>query len=97
MKNIVLVIMLMIYGSVSYADQWVSAQAITPVAPTIQYGQYLPYYYYNPQVVIINVPYQYYAPVTTYQNTVVEKQYWCLFKRYEIVRVPQTVYVPVKY
>jgi hypothetical protein len=38
-----------------------------------------------------------YLPVTTYQNVVVERRYHCFFKRYEVVSVPQTLYVPYRY
>jgi hypothetical protein len=59
---------------------------VVPIAP----------YYYVP--VVTMVPYvPQYVPVTSYQNVLVERRYSCFFKRYEVLTVPQTVYVPTRY
>jgi hypothetical protein len=55
-----------------------------------------PYYYVVPMVTMVPVVPQY-LPVTTYQNVLVERRYHCFFKRYEVLTVPQTVYVPNRY
>ena len=79
----------------AYANDWIPAQPFVPVPPVAQY-------YYTTQTVVVPVfpmfqPIVYYAPVTTYQNIIVEKKQWCLLKRYEIVPTYQTVYIPFRY
>jgi hypothetical protein len=75
------------WGPYVYRPPFVVQQAPTvPVAP----------YYYVPVVTMIPLVPQY-VPVTTYQNVVVERRYCCFFKRYEVVSVPQTLYVPNRY
>ena len=72
------------------------AQVYGEIRP-MQYFQPVPVYYYAPQVIVVPVvalPVQY-VPITTYSNVVVEKQHWCLFKKYEVVPVANTVYLPV--
>ena len=45
-----------------------------------------------PVIVPLMVPY---VPVVTYDSILVEQNQWCLFKRYEWVRVPRVHYVPM--
>ena len=45
-----------------------------------------------PVIVPLMVPY---VPVVTYDSILVEQNQWCLFKRYEWVRVPRVQYVPM--
>lgn len=93
MKSLLLVLLMMICA-VSEGGEWVSAGEIRP----IQYFQPAPVYYYSPQIVIVPVapPQQIqYVPVTTYTSVVVERPHWCLLKRYEVVPVANTVYLPV--
>lgn len=45
-----------------------------------------------PVIVPLMVPY---VPVVTYDSILVEQSQWCLFKRYEWVRVPRVQYVPM--
>jgi hypothetical protein len=80
--------------SVSYGSDWMSYVPQQPMAvqqaPAIQY---VPVYY--PIIIAPAAPQL--VPVTTYQNFVVERRCWTLLKRYEVVSVPQTVYVPIRY
>lgn len=82
------------YCGSAYGDEgWVPYVYRPPVvvqpAPIVQNFQLIQYY---------NIPMvPQYAPVTTYQDILIEHKVWCFHKRYEVVRVPQTVYVPVKY
>jgi hypothetical protein len=61
----------------------------------IQQAPVVPYYYV-PMVTMVPVAPQY-VPVTLYQNVLVERRCWTLLKKTEVVSVPQTVYVPVRY
>lgn len=93
MKNFILAILIMLICNQVHANEWIGAREIKP---SMVYNQYGPYYYYSSQTVIVPVvPRLEYVPVTTYQNVVVEKYTCCLIKRYEIVPVINTVYVPV--
>jgi hypothetical protein len=89
------IILIMACGSVCEAQVY---GEIRPIVPYVYYG--VPYYY-TPQTVMVPVappqPVIQYVPVTTYQNVLVEKKEWCLLKKYEIVPLYQTVYIPVKY
>ena len=84
---------------VVYGGEWMPAMEIRPTPSVfINYGEYLPTYYYAPRVIMIPAPVNYYyVPAYTYQNVVIEKHYWHLCKRYEIVPTAQTVYVPFRY
>lgn len=53
-------------------------------------------YYYVPVVTMVPVVPQF-LPVTSYQNILVERRYCCFFKKIEVVSVPQTFLVPIKY
>jgi hypothetical protein len=90
MKKILAGILLIFATSCAYGDEWVPYVYRPPVQQiqVVQNFQMVPYYV--PVVVS-------YVPVTVYQNVLVEHKIWCLHKRYEIVNIPQTVYVPVKY
>lgn len=86
-------------GNVNGDEGWVPYVYRPPVmvqqAPIVQM---VPYYYAVPVPVAVMVPLApQYVPVTSYQNVLVERRYHCFFKRYEMVSVPQTVYVPNRY
>ena len=74
------------------ANEWVpyNAQRIQPVVqlPMIQQYPVIAV----PVIVPLMVPY---VPVVTYDSILVEQSQWCLFKRYEWVRVPRVHYVPM--
>lgn len=91
MKSLLLVLLMMVCA-VSDGGEWMSAGEIRP----IQIVQPAPVYYYAPQVIVVPVPPPpiQYVPVTTYSNVVVERPVWCLLKRYDIVPVANTIYVP---
>lgn len=93
MKNLLLGLLLTLFCSVCCGGEWIAAGEIRP----IQIIQPAPVYYYAPQVIVVPVPPPQiqYVPVTTYSNVVVERPIWCLFKRYDIVPVTNTVYLPV--
>jgi hypothetical protein len=91
-----LVLMLGFGYNMSYANEWV---AVNPAYPPVVYNQvvgYVPQYVYVPQAVVVPVVQQV-VPVVYYQNIVVERHRWCLFKNHDVVRVPQIQYVPVRY
>lgn len=83
-------------GNVSGDEGWVPYVYRPPVvvqqAPTVQM---VPYYYVVPVPVMVPLAPQY-VSVTGYQNVLVERRYHCFFKRYEVVSIPQTVYIPIK-
>lgn len=93
MKKLLVGMLLFVCGGVAMGDEgWgpyvYNPPVISQPVQVVQNIQFVPYYVMvTPQ----------YVPVTTYQNILVEHKVWCFHKRYEIVRVPQTVYVPVKY
>ena len=94
MKNILtLSLFLILWSSVVRADGWVACGEIRPTQPVVQYVNMPPSVF----LIAVPIPQVYYVPVTTYQNIIIEKNYWCLSKRYEVVPVPQTVYVPYRY
>ena len=79
-------------------DEWGPYVYRSPImvqqAPIVQNFQAIQYY--APTVMI--APYvPQYVPLTTYQNFLVERRYCCFFKRYEVLSVPQTLYVPNRY
>lgn len=100
MKKILAGILLFVAGLRGnvYGNEWgpyvyqapMVSQVVTvvPQVPVIQY--------YVPVVAMVPLVPQY-IPVTSYQNVLMERRYHCFFKRYEMVTVPQTVYVPIKY
>lgn len=98
MKKILAGMLLFVAGNVAVGDEgWGPYVHQSPVAvqqaPVVQM---VPYHYYVP--VVTMVPYvPQYVPVTSYQNVLVERRYCCFFKRYEVLTVPQTVYVPNRY
>lgn len=100
MKSLLLAVVLTVAGTSADGDEgWGPYIHQSPVmvqqTPVIQNFQLVQNYYGSPSP-MVPVATQY-LPVTTYQNILVEHKVWCFHKRYEIVRVPQTVYVPVKY
>jgi len=83
-----------VYGDEGWGPSVYRAPIVNQPAPIIQIVPY--YYYYVPMVTMVpSVPQ--YVPMTTYQNVLVERRYHCFFKRYEVLTVPQTVYVPNRY
>ena len=82
-----------VYGDEGWVPYVYRAPVIIQPAPIVQM---VPYYYYAPMVTMVPLAPQY-VPVTTYQNVLVERRYHCFFKRYEVLTVPQTVYVPIRY
>jgi hypothetical protein len=100
MKRLLLAVMLCFAGINANGDEgWGPYVYQSPIvaqqAPIVQNFQLVRNYYAVPSPVAIMVPQ--YVPVTTYQNVLVERRYHCLFKRYEVVSVPQTLYVPIRY
>lgn len=100
MKSLLLAVLLCVAGVNANGDDWGPYVYRSPIVNQfvvmIQPAQIVPYYYYVPVVVIAPVTPQYF-PVTTYQNVLVERRYSCFFKRYEVVTVPQTLYIPNRY
>jgi hypothetical protein len=100
MKSLLLAAVLCVAGMNVRGDEgWGPYVYHPPVvaqqAPVVQNFQLVQNYYGYPSPMIPVVPQ--YLPVTTYQNVVVERRYHCFFKRYEVVSVPQTLYVPIRY
>jgi hypothetical protein len=85
-------------GSVNGDEGWGPYVYQPPIsiqqAPAVQNFQMIQYY--APTVIMAPVV-PLFVPVTSYQNVVVERRYCCFFKRYEVVTLPQTVYVPNRY
>ena len=85
-------------GGDIYGNEWgpyvyqapIVSQVVTvvPQVPVIQY--------YVPVVAMVPLVPQY-IHVTSSQNVLVERRYYCFLKRYEVLAVPQTVYVPNRY
>jgi hypothetical protein len=98
MKKILAGILLFVAGNVALGDEgWVPYVYHPPVVvQQVPAAVAAPYYYYVPVVTMVPVVPQY-VPVTSYQNVLVERRYHCFFKRYEVLSVPQTVYVPNRY
>jgi len=95
MKKLLVGMLLLVAGSSARGDEWVPYVYRTPIivaqqVPVVQAIQMVPFYYSVPVV-------PQYVPVTSYQNVLVEHRHHCFFKRYEVVTIPQTVYVPVRY
>jgi len=77
-----------VYGDEGWVPYVYRAPIVNQQAPAIQY--------YAPAVTIApSVPL--FVPVTSYQNILVERRYCCFFKRIEVVSVPQTFLVPIRY
>jgi len=84
-----------IYGDEGWGPYVYRPPVVVQQAPIVQM---VPYYYVVPVPVVTMVPLApQYFPVTTYQNVLVERRYHCFFKRIEVLTVPQTVYVPIRY
>lgn len=84
-----------VYGDEGWGPYVYLAPVLVQPAPIVQM---VPCYYIIPVPVVAMVPLApQYFPVTTYQNVLVERRYRCFFKRYEVLSVPQTVYVPIRY
>jgi hypothetical protein len=81
-----------IYGDEGWGPYVYRPPVVVQQAPAVPV---VPYYYVPVVTMVPLVPE--YVPVTTYQNVVVERRYCCFFKRYEVVSVPQTLYVPNRY
>jgi hypothetical protein len=80
-----------VYGDEGWGPYVYRPPAMVQSAPIV-------HYYVIPVPVVTMVPLApQYVPVTTYQNILVERRYHCFFKRYEVLSVPQTVYVPNRY
>jgi hypothetical protein len=90
MKKLLAIIFLIYSVSSADASEWVPYVYHAPSIIQAPPVQYIPYTYYVPSTVMVPV-----VPVVSYQNVVVEHRCWHLFKKYEVVRVPQTFYVPV--
>ena len=85
-------------GNVHGDEGWVPYVYQAPIVQQAPLVQMVPYYYAVPVPVPVMVPSApQFVPVTVYQNVLVERRYACFFKRYEVLSVPQTVYVPNKY
>jgi hypothetical protein len=84
-----------VYGDDGWGPYVYRSPVLVQPAPIVQM---VPYYHVVPVPVVVMVPLApQYFPVTTYQNVLVERRYHCFLKRYEVVSVPQTVYVPIRY
>ena len=91
MKKLATMIMgMFLVCAVSEGNEWGPYVYQAPIMVQTPAVQYVPYTYYVPSTVMVPV-----VPVVSYQNVVVEHRCWHLLKRYEVVRVPQTIYVPV--
>ena len=80
------------------ADEWVPYVYRPPVvavqnfqAISVPVPVFYPYF-----VPVVAVAPQY-VSVTTYQNVLVERRYCYFLKRFEVVSIPQTQYVPIRY
>lgn len=94
MRYIIVALLMIMCCDNAKANEWVPYAGNRPT-PYVQ--PLIPIYYYSPQILVVPVapqPIQY-VPITTYSNVVVERPVWCLFKRYDIVPVANTVYLPV--
>lgn len=81
--------------SISLGNEWMSARPIVPAVQNVTPYQFGPVYYYAQLTVMVPVVPQFnYVPVVSYGHMVVEKNHWCLLKKYEIIPVMNTVYVP---
>lgn len=81
-------------GGIANGDEWVPYMGPNayPVVQNIQMIPAPPMVFYYPVPVMPQ-----YVPMVVYQNVVVETRSWCLLKKFEVVRVPTTLYVPVRY
>ena len=98
MKKILAIMLLFVAGNDVLGDEgWGPSVYRPPVlvqqAPAVPVA---PYYYVVPVVTMVPVVPQY-VPVTVYQNVLVERRYHCFFKRYEVLSVPETDYIPNRY
>jgi hypothetical protein len=83
-----------IYGDEGWGPYAYQSPIVSQQAPVVQHFQMIQYY--APTVTMAPaVPL--FVPVTSYQNILVERRYCCFFKKYEVVTLPQTVYVPNRY
>lgn len=96
MKSLIWSLLLVLYCSTIFGAEWGSVNDFNRI------GYVVPapvYYVIQPQQVVIPVvpivPQIQYVPVVVYGNVIVEKQYCCLFKRYEVTPVTNVVYVPI--
>ena len=86
MKKLLAGLLMSVAGASAHGGEWMPYVYQAPVV--IQQAPVVPYYYV-PMVTMV--------PVTLYQNVLVERRCWTLLKKTEVVSVPQTVYVPVRY
>lgn len=94
MKKIVLSIVLMFVAEgVGHCDEWVPYGS-NMLATPVQKIEYVPYYYNVPYVTMVPLV-KTYVPIVKYENRIVEVNSWCCFKNYQVVAVPQIVYVPI--
>jgi len=98
MTKIFMGILLCLVISSAKADEWVPYVYRPPVvvlqnfqAISVPVPVFYPYF-----VPVVAVAPQY-VPVTTYHSVLVERRYCCFLKRYEVVSIPQTQYVPIRY
>lgn len=95
MKKLLAGLLMSVAGMSAHGGEWVPYVYQAPVmvqpAPVVAVP-----YYYAPMVTMVPMAPQY-VPVTLYQNVLVERRCWTLLKKTEVVSVPQTVYVPVRY
>jgi hypothetical protein len=86
-------------GNVNGDEGWgpyvYQAPIVSQQAPVVQNFQMIQYYYAPTVTMAPSVPV--FVPVTSYQNVLVERRYCCFLKRIEVMSVPQTLYVPIKY
>lgn len=101
MKKLLAGLLMSVAGISAHGDEgWgpyvYQAPIVSQQAPMVQNFQAIQYY---APVVMIAPSVPLFVPVTTYQNILVERRYHyhCFFKRYEVLSVPQTLYVPIRY
>jgi hypothetical protein len=99
MKKLLVGLLMSVAGMNAHGGEWVPYVYHSPIvsqqAPVVQNFQVIQYYYAPTVTMAPTVPL--FVPVTTYQNVLVERRYHCFFKRYEVLSVPQTLYVPNRY
>jgi hypothetical protein len=93
MKTMFLGLVLSCAGLTANGSEWIPYVPNSVVQPVVMQQPVMIQYVYVPVV----PPAPQYVPVTSYQNVLVERRYHCFFKRIEVLSVPQTVYVPIRY
>jgi hypothetical protein len=93
MKTMFLGLVLSCAGLTASGSEWIPYVPNPVVQPVVMQQPVMIQYVYVPVVPLVPQ----YVPVTSYQNVLVERRYHCFFKRIEVLSVPQTVYVPIRY